>query len=430
MTDREELRDLVARALAEDLGAGDITSEAVVPGSAAATARIVQKQPGVVFGLEVAGEVFAQAGAQAFEGLQAESEWRDSVPVDVALARGPARALLAAERTALNLLCHLSGVATLTARFVGAAGGNTAKILDTRKTTPGLRSLEKAAVAAGGGGNHRMGLHDAILIKENHIALSGGLAEAVRRVRRAEPERELEVECRNAGEVEEALAAGADRLLLDNMTPAELRVAVAVRDAAAEADGRAATLEASGGIGLDNVAEVAATGVDFISVGALTHSAPTLDLSMVLEPVDEVTTSSEQSESRRNVEALRPVYEAWSRGDWTGAWPEVYGSGMSWGWSEEFPEIHGTYSDPEEARDRLRRWLSPWEDWRVEAEEFVTIQDRVVILARYHGRGKGSGAEVDVTGAHVWVMRDGKAESMMVFSDRDKALAAAGLLPR
>ena len=198
MADREELKDLVARALAEDLGAGDITSEAVVPGDAAATARIVQKQPGLVFGLEVAGEVFARAGAEAFEGLRPEGEWHDSVPVDVALANGPARALLAAERTALNLLCHLSGVATLTARFVDAVQGTGATILDTRKTIPGLRSLEKAAVAAGGGRNHRMGLHDAILIKENHIALAGGLAEAVRRARQAEPQLELEVECRNA----------------------------------------------------------------------------------------------------------------------------------------------------------------------------------------------------------------------------------------
>ena len=231
MADRQELQDLVARALAEDLGNGDITSEAVVPPDAVARARVVQKQPGVVFGLEAAGEVFAQAGAASFEGLQAEGEWRDSVPADVALASGPARALLAAERTALNLLCHLSGVATLTARFVDAAGGTGATILDTRKTTPGLRSLEKAAVVAGGGHNHRMGLHDAVLIKENHIALSGGLAEAVRRARVAEPEREIEVECRSAEEVEAALGAGADRLLLDNMTVEELRAAVAARDA-------------------------------------------------------------------------------------------------------------------------------------------------------------------------------------------------------
>ena len=283
MADRKELRDLVARALAEDLGTGDITSEAVVPPDAVARARIVQKQPGVVFGLDVAAEVFAQAGAESFEGLQAEGEWRDPVPADVALASGPARALLAAERTALNLLCHLSGVATLTARFVDAAGGTGATILDTRKTTPGLRSLEKAAVVAGGGRNHRMGLHDAVLIKENHVALSGGLAEAVSRAREAQPEHAIEVECRSAEEVEATLGAKADRLLLDNMTPEELRAAVAARDAAEGSHGPVA-LEASGGIGLDNVAEVAATGVDFISVGALTHSAPALDLSMVLEP--------------------------------------------------------------------------------------------------------------------------------------------------
>jgi nicotinate-nucleotide pyrophosphorylase (carboxylating) len=284
MADRDELRDLVARALAEDLGTGDLTSEAVVPADAAATARIVQKQPGVVFGLEVAAEAFSQAGAGGFDRLQAEGEWRDSVPADVALASGPARALLAAERTALNLLCHLSGVATLSARFVDAVRGTEATILDTRKTTPGLRSLEKAAVAAGGGRNHRMGLYDAVLIKENHIALSRGLAEAVRRAREAEPEREIEVECRSLEQVEVALGTGADRLLLDNMTPEELREAVAVRDAAGRAHGPVATLEASGGIGLDNVAEVAATGVDFISVGALTHSASALDLSMLLEP--------------------------------------------------------------------------------------------------------------------------------------------------
>ncbi len=284
MADREELRDLVARALAEDLGAGDVTSEAVVPVDAVATARIVQKQPGVLFGLEVAAEAFTQAGADGFEWLQGECEWRDSVPADVALANGPARALLAAERTALNLLCHLSGVATLTARFVDAVRGTGATILDTRKTTPGLRSLDKAAVAAGGGHNHRMGLHDAVLIKENHIAVAGGLAEAVCRAREAEPEREIEVECRSAEQVEIALGTGAERLLLDNMTPDELRAAVAVRDAAGGAHGPVATLEASGGISLDNVAEVAATGVDFISVGALTHSASALDFSMLLAP--------------------------------------------------------------------------------------------------------------------------------------------------
>jgi nicotinate-nucleotide pyrophosphorylase (carboxylating) len=280
----DSVRELVARALAEDLEAGDITSEAVVPPTARARARIVQKQPGVVFGLAAAAEAFAQAGGQGLDELEPEGRWRDSVPTDVALVSGPARALLAGERTALNLLCHLSGVATLTARFVDAVRGSEAAILDTRKTIPGLRALEKAAVFAGGGRNHRMGLHDAVLIKENHIALVGGLAKAVRLAREAEPERQIEVECRNAQDVEAALGSGADRLLLDNMKPGELRAAVAARDAAAKAHGPLAILEASGGITLDNVAEIAATGVDFASVGALTHSAPALDLSMLLEP--------------------------------------------------------------------------------------------------------------------------------------------------
>jgi nicotinate-nucleotide pyrophosphorylase (carboxylating) len=206
------------------------------------------------------------------------------VPADVALAIGPGRALLAGERTALNFLCHLSGVATLTARFVGAVAGTKAEILDTRKTTPGLRALEKAAVAAGGGRNHRMGLDDAILIKENHVALAGGVREAVRAARKAHPRREIEVECRTADEVAAALELKVERLLLDNMAPAELRAAVAARDESAQSSDAASALEASGGISLDNVRKVAETGVDFIAIGALTHSAPVLDLSVLVEP--------------------------------------------------------------------------------------------------------------------------------------------------
>jgi nicotinate-nucleotide pyrophosphorylase (carboxylating) len=280
----DPLSDLVARALAEDIGAGDITSEAVVPAAARARARIVQKQPGVLFGLEAAAEAFRQSGAEELEPSAPEGEWRDGVPAEVAEVPGPARALLAAERTALNLLCRLSGIATLTARYVRQVRGRDAEILDTRKTTPGLRTLEKAAVAAGGGRNHRMGLHDAVLIKENHVAVAGGAGHAVRLAREAQPEREIEVECRTADEVTAALDAGADRLLLDNMGVGALREAVAARDAAARAHGPVATLEASGGITLEGVAEVAGTGVDFISVGALTHSAPALDLSVLLEP--------------------------------------------------------------------------------------------------------------------------------------------------
>jgi nicotinate-nucleotide pyrophosphorylase (carboxylating) len=233
----------------------------------------------VVFGLEAAAEVFRQVGGDGFERLTEEGVWRDHVPADVAAITGPARALLAGERTALNLLCHLSGVATLTARFVAAVDGTGVAVLDTRKTTPGLRALEKAAVAAGGGTNHRMGLDDAILIKENHIAIAGGLARAVELASAAQPQLEVEVECRDRAEVEAALAAGADRLLLDNMDPAALRGAVAARDAA----GSAARLEASGGVTLESVAAIAATGIDLISIGALTHSAPALDLSMLLD---------------------------------------------------------------------------------------------------------------------------------------------------
>ena len=283
MADLDELaRDAVARALAEDVGAGDVTSEATVPEGARARARIVQKEPGVVYGLALVKETMRQCGVEAVDNLVVESQWREDVPAEVALASGPAAALLAAERTALNFLGHLSGIATLTARYVEAVAGTGARILDTRKTTPGLRALEKAAVAAGGGQNHRMGLYDAILIKENHIALAGGLAKAVHGARTAHPELPVEVECRNLDEAAYALGAGADRLLLDNMDAAALREAVSLRDAEIGADGP--RLEASGGVTLATVREIAETGVDFISVGALTHSAPTLDFSLLVEP--------------------------------------------------------------------------------------------------------------------------------------------------
>jgi nicotinate-nucleotide pyrophosphorylase (carboxylating) len=272
-----DTRELVAKALLEDLGSGDVTAEAVVPEDATGRATITQKAPGVLFGVEVAAEAFRQVEAGRLDGVEPEGEWRDDVPAEVARVAGPARALLAAERTALNLLGHLSGVATLTARFVKAVEGSGTRILDTRKTTPGLRALEKAAVAAGGGINHRMGLYDAILIKENHAALAGGVGAAVQRAREAQPELPIEVECRDLDEVRQGAEAGADRLLLDNMWPGELREAVAAVRAL-----NGAELEASGGVTLDNVAEIAATGVDYVSVGALTHSAPALDLSMTL----------------------------------------------------------------------------------------------------------------------------------------------------
>jgi nicotinate-nucleotide pyrophosphorylase (carboxylating) len=277
-----ELRDVVARALAEDLGSGDVTAEAVVPAGKRTSARIVQKAPGIISGFAAAAEAFQQVGAERFESLVGEGEWSDEVPRDVAIVSGSARAILAGERTALNFLAHLSGVATLTAQFVKAARPGRARVLDTRKTTPGLRALEKAAVAAGGADNHRMGLYDAILIKENHAALAGGVAEAIRRSRKAQPGMPVVVEVRDSEEVQAALQAGAERLLLDNMTIPGLRSAVAARDAAT-GDGGHAELEASGGVSLATMPEIASTGVDFISVGAITHSAPALDLSLLFE---------------------------------------------------------------------------------------------------------------------------------------------------
>jgi nicotinate-nucleotide pyrophosphorylase (carboxylating) len=278
----DELRDLVARALAEDVGDGDVTSAATVPGGARARARVVRKQAGVVFGLGAVAETMKQCGVEDVDNLVVEGQWREEVTAEVLLASGPARGLLAAERTALNFLGHLSGIATLTARYVKAVAGTGARILDTRKTTPGLRMLEKAAVAAGGGQNHRMGLYDAVLIKENHIALAGGAAKAIHAARKAQPEMPVEIECRDLEEVAYALGAGADRLLLDNMGLEELREAVALRDAERGPDGP--PLEASGGVSLETVRAIAETGIDFISVGALTHSAPTLDFSMLVEP--------------------------------------------------------------------------------------------------------------------------------------------------
>jgi nicotinate-nucleotide pyrophosphorylase (carboxylating) len=277
-----ELKAVIARALTEDLGSGDVTAEATVPEGARGRARIVQKEPGVVYGLGVVAEVFRQCGVEDVDNLVVEGQWRDSVPAEVLFVSGSAAALLAAERTALNFLGHLSGVATMTARYVEAIAGTGAVILDTRKTTPGLRELEKAAVLAAGGRNHRMGLYDAILIKENHIALAGSLAKAVYGARSKYPDLAVEVECRNLDEVAYALGTGADILLLDNMDLEMLRGAVRLRDENAGA-GKGPSLEASGGVNFETARGIAETGVDLISVGALTHSAPTLDFSLLIE---------------------------------------------------------------------------------------------------------------------------------------------------
>lgn len=271
--------ELIDRALAEDVGEADLTTVAVVEPGARGRARIEQKEPGVPAGLRVAEKVFERVDpdlrwhAHADEGTW----WEGGLMAELA---GSAGSILAAERVALNFLGRLSGIATLTARYVEAVAGTSAQILDTRKTTPGLRALEKEAVRAGGGISHRSGLYDAILVKENHSTLAGGVAVAARLALEAARDGvPVEVECGTLDEVAGALDAGVPRLLLDNMSLDELSTAVKLTGGRAE-------LEASGGITLERVRAVAETGVDYISVGALTHSAPALDVSLLLEPLE------------------------------------------------------------------------------------------------------------------------------------------------
>jgi nicotinate-nucleotide pyrophosphorylase (carboxylating) len=269
---------LVKEALEEDVGDGDVTTQATVDEHAVGTALIVQKAPGVIYGLQAAETAFALLDPQVrARRLISEGVWRGGGG-PVLSVEGRMRALLTAERTALNFLAHLSGVATLAALAARLVDGTGAKVLDTRKTTPGLRALEKAAVLAGGAGNHRAGLYDAILIKENHIVAAGGIPQAVARARAAAPAlaETMEVEVGDPEEIEQALAAGVRRLLLDNMDEGQLRAAVAQV-------ARRAELEASGGVTLGTLRAWAETGVDWISMGALTHSAPALDLSLELE---------------------------------------------------------------------------------------------------------------------------------------------------
>lgn len=282
-TDRSAaLHDLVARALAEDLGDGDVTAQATVPEGLQGRATVTQKAPGVLAGLEAFAVVAAAVDPELRVELVAEEGvWRESGPV--ATLDGSARSVLAAERTALNIAGRLSGVATMTRRYVDAVAGTRARILDTRKTTPGMRLLEKAAVLAGGGVNHRIGLFDEILIKENHAAMAGGVGPAVRAAHAHRPDLPLVIEVQDLDELRIALEAGLQlaipeyRILLDNMSPDHMREAVAL------SAGRV-PLEASGNVSLATVGGIAATGVDFISAGALTHSAPVLDLSLILEP--------------------------------------------------------------------------------------------------------------------------------------------------
>jgi nicotinate-nucleotide pyrophosphorylase (carboxylating) len=258
--------------LAEDVGDGDVTTEAIVPADARLEASLLLKEEGIVCGLAPAEAVFRTLDADVeFEALVGDGTVAGG---EIARVSGNARALLTGERTALNLLGRLSGIATLTRRYVDAVAGTGATILDTRKTTPGLRELEKLAVLAGGGANHRFGLFDAVLIKDNHLRLGGGIARSVGSARRTGLP--VEVECETLDDVREALDAGAESILLDNMSLAELR------EAALLVGGRAKT-EASGGVTLDTVRAIAETGVDFISVGALTHGARSLDVSMEVQ---------------------------------------------------------------------------------------------------------------------------------------------------
>ena len=285
-------RDLVRRALDEDVGTGDVTTAATVSPSQRARGVFLVKADCVLAGLEVAFEAFRQAaekGPYPFSGATGEKGYgpffearkqdgdRCSAGEEIAEVTGSAAALLAAERTALNFLQRLSGIATRARRFVDATGGRIT-VLDTRKTTPTLRALEKYAVRAGGATNHRAGLYDAVLIKDNHIRLAGGVKAAVDRTRRGRPGLPIEIEAQSLAQVDEALAAGADTILLDNLSLEEIREAVA------RTHGRALT-EISGGVTLERIPDLAATGARFVSVGALTHSAPAIDISFELEPI-------------------------------------------------------------------------------------------------------------------------------------------------
>lgn len=276
----EALLEVARRALREDLGRGDVTSQAAIPPDLRARGRFVARRELVVSGLGAAAAVFYEAGEVEFVPLAGEGEIASGGAV-LAEVAGPARVVLAAERVALNLLMRLCGVATLTRRYVSAVEGTGARIADTRKTTPGLRALEKAAVRAGGGVNHRFGLDDGILLKDNHLALAGGVAEAVRRARAGAPHLlKVEVEVESERELREALAAGADAVLLDNMTPEEARRCIRV----ARRERPGVVVEVSGGVDLGTVRAYAEAGADLISVGALTHSAPAADISLEVEP--------------------------------------------------------------------------------------------------------------------------------------------------
>ena len=275
--------DVIALALAEDIGTGDITSAAFIPSTMQALGRIVARERAVVAGSETAAEVFRRVDPR----LHVDVLQRDGAMLmggeTIVEVRGAARSILTAERVALNFLQHLSGIATLTRQFVEGAGKSNAQILDTRKTTPGLRALEKAAVVAGGGANHRCGLYDMVLVKDNHLMAAPGLSSvtaAIQRICRERSDVRIEIEADRLEQVRTFLEIdGIDVILLDNMNPAEMREAVALGKK------RGMKFEASGGVTLKNIRQIAATGVDYVSVGALTHSAPAVDLSLELTHV-------------------------------------------------------------------------------------------------------------------------------------------------
>jgi nicotinate-nucleotide pyrophosphorylase (carboxylating) len=285
-------REAVRRALAEDLGWGDVTTEATVDPSLRARGVILAKCECVIAGLDIAAEAFSQLDPAVVFTKNVEDGQRCSSGTTIAVVRGSAAAMLTAERTALNFLQRLSGIASVTRRYVDATGG-TITILDTRKTTPTLRVLEKYAVRAGGATNHRASLDDGILIKDNHIRLGGGVAEVLRKMKTAHLEMPIEIEAQSLEQVDEAVAAGADVILLDNLPLEAIRVAVK------RIAGRA-KVELSGGVTLERIAELALTGADYVSVGALTHSAPAVDLSFELEPDP---SSRESTKAGSSVEA-------------------------------------------------------------------------------------------------------------------------------
>jgi len=270
----EAIDPILELAVAEDLGTGDVTSLATVPDDAVCDAQVLMKAPGTVAGMPVVEAVFARVDPAVRVDLRVADGTRvDATPTVLAEVSGPARSVLGGERIALNLLGRMCGVATLTSRYVDAVDGTGAHILDTRKTIPGMRLLDKYAVACGGGVNHRIGLYDAILIKDNHIRIAGGVRPAIEAARGAFPDLEITVEVESEDQLHEALEAGPQRIMLDNMSPERMRAAVRLIDGRAE-------VEASGGITLDNVREAALTGVDVISIGAITHSALWLDVSL------------------------------------------------------------------------------------------------------------------------------------------------------